>query len=60
MPKWVTQVLLGFIGLTVVLSVILAIAPDLADGMVKYIQFCKATGASCISNRQPGDQPGLC
>jgi hypothetical protein len=60
MPKWVLSLLLGFIGLTVALTLISAVIPGVGGALSQYFAWCNNTAASCIRNRQPGDQPGLC
>jgi hypothetical protein len=60
MPKWIMAIILGFLGLTVICSLILAAVPEVGSAIVAYVDWCTDTGASCVRNRQPGDQPGLC
>jgi hypothetical protein len=60
MPKWIMAIILGFLGLTVIMTVILAAVPEIGEAITSYIDWCTDTGSSCIRNRRPGDQPGLC
>lgn len=60
MPKWVMSVLLGFVGLTLALVLISAVVPSIGTSVNQYVKWTTDTGNSCLRNRAPGDQAGLC
>jgi len=60
MPKWVLSLILGFFGLTLFLTLVTAVIPGVGTSIAQYVTWCQQTGSSCLRNRAPGDQPGLC
>lgn len=60
MPKIILSALLGFLGLTLVLSLIMAVSPQLADGVKSYVDWTQDIGQNCIAHRDDRDQPGPC
>jgi hypothetical protein len=56
MPQWVSKLLIGFIALTVTMTLMFMFVPDIADAVIAYVDTCRDLGRNITTE---GDQPGI-
>lgn len=56
MPNFVKSLIGGFLGLTLILTLIFIFVPGAADAAVEYINACRILGHNIAT---PGNQPGI-